>query len=67
MSLPTTSTVFASQAMVCTIDQLASAAALEILNKGGNAVDAAIAANAVSGDHVAAHERTGRRPVGVDP
>jgi len=47
MSLPSTSTVFASQSMVCTIDQLASAAALEILNKGGNAVDAAIAANAV--------------------
>jgi gamma-glutamyltranspeptidase/glutathione hydrolase len=47
MSLPSTSTVFASQSMVCTIDQLASAAALDILNRGGNAVDGAIAANAV--------------------
>ena len=33
--------------MVCTVDQLASAAALAILNQGGNAVDASIAANAV--------------------
>ena len=47
MSLPSTSTVFAAQSMVCTIDQMASSAALDILNKGGNAVDAAIAANAV--------------------
>lgn len=47
MSLPSTSTVFASQSMVCTVDQLASAAALAILQRGGNAVDAAIAANAV--------------------
>lgn len=45
--LPSTSTVFGSQSMVCTIDQLASAAALAILNQGGNAVDASIAANAV--------------------
>jgi len=47
LSLPSTSTVFASQSMVCTVDQLASAAALEILAEGGNAIDASIAANAV--------------------
>ena len=33
--------------MVCTVDQLASAAALAVLAEGGNAVDASIAANAV--------------------
>jgi len=33
--------------MVCTIDQMASAAALDILQRGGNAIDASIAANAV--------------------
>lgn len=46
-SLPATSTVFASQSMVCTVDQLASAAALDVLARGGNAVDAAVTANAV--------------------
>lgn len=46
-SLPATSTVFAAQSMVCTVDQLASAAALAVLERGGNAVDASIAANAV--------------------
>ena len=46
-SLPATSTVFAAESMVCTVDQLASAAALDILQSGGNAVDASIAANAV--------------------
>ena len=46
-SLPATSTVFAAESMVCTVDQLASAAALDILQAGGNAVDASIAANAV--------------------
>jgi len=34
-------------AMVCTIDALASRAGVDILGSGGNAVDAAIAANAV--------------------
>ncbi|GGO26915.1 gamma-glutamyltransferase [Microbispora rosea subsp. aerata] len=33
--------------MVCTIDHLASAAGVAMLDRGGNAVDAAIAANAV--------------------
>ena len=33
--------------MVCTVDQLASSAALAVLADGGNAVDASIAANAV--------------------
>lgn len=45
--LPSTSTMWASESMVCTVDHLASSAALAILNQGGNAVDASIAANAV--------------------
>jgi len=54
-SLPATSTVFGAASMVCTIDQLASSAALAVLHDGGNAVDAAIAANAVlavTGQHM---------------
>ena len=47
LRLPSTSTVWAAESMVCTVDQLASSAALEVLGTGGNAVDAAIAANAV--------------------
>ncbi len=37
---------FASRAMVCTVDHLASGAGLRAFHEGGNAVDAAIAASA---------------------
>ncbi|MFC4535054.1 gamma-glutamyltransferase family protein [Sphaerisporangium dianthi] len=40
-------TRFATSGMVCTIDHLASGAGLAMLDRGGTAVDAAIAANAV--------------------
>ncbi|MBX3422630.1 MAG: gamma-glutamyltransferase [Pirellulaceae bacterium] len=43
------SVVNAKRAMACTSDPRATQAALEILNQGGTAVDAAIAANAVLG------------------
>jgi gamma-glutamyltranspeptidase / glutathione hydrolase len=43
------SVVYARGGMACTSDPRATAAALAILNQGGSAVDAAIAANAVLG------------------
>jgi gamma-glutamyltranspeptidase / glutathione hydrolase len=43
------SVVTARKAMACTSDPRATQAALEVLNQGGNAIDAAIAANAVLG------------------
>ncbi len=40
-------TRYAVNGMVCTIDHLASAAAVAVLDRGGSAADAAVAANAV--------------------
>src|SRR5262245_55448502 len=45
----TRSEILAPHAMACTSQPLATQAALEILRRGGSAVDAAIAANAVLG------------------
>ena len=45
----TRSVVMAQHAMACTSHPLATQAAIDVLKKGGNAIDAAIAANAVLG------------------
>jgi gamma-glutamyltranspeptidase/glutathione hydrolase len=66
-------TTYAPTAMAATVDGLATSAALEILRRGGSAVDAAIAANAVltitlpnqcglGGDLFALVQRPGQTP-----
>jgi gamma-glutamyltranspeptidase/glutathione hydrolase len=48
MNFTTRSEIIAQNGMACTSQPLATQAAIDILKKGGNAVDAAIAANAVN-------------------
>jgi hypothetical protein len=55
--------VIAQNGMVCTSHPLAGQAALDILKKGGTAIDAAIAANACLGLMEPTGCGIGRRPV----
>ena len=47
LEFPGRSPVHATSGMACTSNPLASVAAIDVLKRGGNAVDAAIAASAV--------------------